>query len=73
MARNNGDFNRWMVREVAKSIEAPQRILELGPGPGVGLRELLLAIPSATVIGVDPPPEMLDQAGDRTADVATAS
>ena len=35
MARSNGDFNRWVVEQLAKnSPDQPARIVELGPGPG---------------------------------------
>lgn len=41
-------------------------MVELGPGPGVGLRLLAEALPSGRVIGVEPSPVMRTQAAART-------
>lgn len=66
MARSNGDFNRWVVEELRKGYrEQPARIVELGPGPGVGLEAALRAFPSARLWGVDPSLEMLAQCRKR--------
>jgi trans-aconitate methyltransferase len=66
MARFNGDFNRWVVDEVKKQYkDQPDRIVELGPGPGVGLEALLSAFPKAHVWGVDLSREMLSQSRKR--------
>lgn len=54
MAKNNMRFNQWLVAEVARTIPPPKTAVELGFGPGLGLRELLYAFPDARVIGVDP-------------------
>jgi SAM-dependent methyltransferase len=66
MARGNADFNRWLVREVG-TLDLPgvERIVELGPGPGVGLQETLRAFPYAHVWGVDLSPVMLAQSRRR--------
>jgi trans-aconitate methyltransferase len=66
MARSNGDFNRWVVEELGKQYrDQPARIVELGPGPGVGLEAALRAYPSARIWGVDPSREMLSQSRKR--------
>jgi len=66
MARGNADFNRWFVHEISSlSSNDVRRIVELGPGPGIGLQETLRAFPEARVWGVDPSPEMLAQARKR--------
>ena len=73
MARSNGDFNRWVVRELReRSHDEAARIVELGPGPGVGLEETLRAFPAARVWGVDPSPEMLSQSRGRNLEQAKA-
>jgi SAM-dependent methyltransferase len=66
LARNNADFNRWLVREIrGLGLHDVKRIVELGPGPGVGLQETLRAFPDALVWGVDPSPEMVSQSRKR--------
>jgi trans-aconitate methyltransferase len=66
MARSNGDFNRWVVEELGKQYQdQPARIVELGPGPGVGLEAALRTYPSARIWGVDPSREMLSQSRKR--------
>ncbi len=66
MARFNGDFNRWVVGELQEQRhDQPSRIVELGPGPGVGLEALLHGFPDARVWGVDPSAPMLAQSRRR--------
>lgn len=66
MARRNGDFSRWVVGEVGKQCAGEEmRIVELGPGPGVGLQEILRVFPRAQVWGVDLSGEMLSQSRKR--------
>jgi SAM-dependent methyltransferase len=70
MARSNGDFNRWAVRELRERSQNGmdgriERIVELGPGPGVGLEETLQAFSAAQVWGVDLSTEMLSQSRRR--------
>ena len=68
MVRSNGDFSRWTVGELRRHLTwVPTRIVELGPGPGVGLEELLGAFPEAKVWGVDPSREMLAVSRQRNA------
>jgi trans-aconitate methyltransferase len=66
MARRNGDFNRWVVGEVRKQSPGEEmRIVELGPGPGIGLQETLKLFPQAQVWGIDLSTEMLSQSRKR--------
>lgn len=69
MARGNGAFNVWMVQSLRERLEpgAVTRVVELGPGPGVGLACLLEAFPRAQVWGVDRSSTMLGQARRRNA------
>jgi len=68
MVHSNGDFSRWTVAELRRHLTwVPTRIVELGPGPGVGLEELLGAFPEAKVWGVDPSREMLALSRQRNA------
>jgi SAM-dependent methyltransferase len=69
MARSNAGFNKWFVGEIsALGMNDVRRIVELGPGPGVGLQELLRAFPEAQMWGVDPSREMLSQCRRRNLD-----
>jgi SAM-dependent methyltransferase len=72
MARGNGSFNRWFVQEVKELSGDARRIVELGPGPGVGLQEVLRTFPEARVWGVDLSPEMLSQSLKRNRDMVTS-
>ncbi len=66
MARGNADFNRWLVHEISGlGLRDVGRIVELGPGPGVGLQEALRVFPEARFWGVDLSPEMLSQSRRR--------
>ena len=66
MARSNGEFSRWVVQELShQQLNAGGRIVELGPGPGVGLEEALQRFPRARVWGVDISPEMISQSRNR--------
>jgi SAM-dependent methyltransferase len=66
MARGNAGFNRWLVDEIGQlGVADVNRIVELGPGPGIGLQELLRVFPDAYVWGVDLSPEMLSQSRKR--------
>jgi trans-aconitate methyltransferase len=66
MAKSNAPFSAWVVGEIRKAYPSEaSRIVELGPGPGVGLQEALRLFPSAQVWGVDPSREMLSQARKR--------
>src|SRR6266508_1557128 len=54
MARSNADFSRWTVLQIEQHLkQSPRRIVEIGPGPGIGLEELLRRFPEAQVCGVD--------------------
>ena len=66
MAKRNAAFGIWVVGEILKAYPTePSRIVELGPGPGVGLQETLRLFPEAQVWGIDLSPEMLSQARKR--------
>ena len=65
MARNNAEFNRRLVDDVASLIPTPRIVVELGFGPGVGLAALLLRFPDAQVLGADPSPAVIGQAATR--------
>ena len=61
MARNNAHLNEWVVDQLAQRDAVVNRILELGPGPGVGTGALLASFPQAEVVAVDPSRVMLRQ------------
>jgi SAM-dependent methyltransferase len=65
MVRGNASFNVWVIRTVVGEVGQISRVVELGPGPGVGLHELLHALPQAHVWGVDRSPAMIAQARQR--------
>jgi trans-aconitate methyltransferase len=66
LARRNANLNRWAVNEIGKRYhEKAGRIVEFGPGPGIGLEETLRVFPTAAVWGVDLSPEMLSQSRKR--------
>ncbi len=66
MARRNADFNRWLVHEInGLDLRDIVRVVELGPGPGVGLQEALRAFPQARFWAVDHSPAMLSQSRRR--------
>ena len=69
MARSNADFNKWFVQEISGlGMNDVGRIVELGPGPGIGLQETLRVFPEARVWGVDLSPEMLSLCRKRNLD-----
>jgi SAM-dependent methyltransferase len=67
MARGNAGFNTWVVAALREGLDPSMvtRVIELGPGPGVGLACLLDAFPHAQVWGVDQSSTMLGQARRR--------
>jgi trans-aconitate methyltransferase len=66
MARRNADFSKWVVGEIRKECPGEEiRIVELGPGPGIGLQETLKLFPQAQVWGIDLSPAMLSQSRKR--------
>jgi trans-aconitate methyltransferase len=66
MARANGELSRWVVQQL-RALNPPNvdRIIELGPGPGVGLEAALQQFPRSRVWGIDASPEMLSQSRKR--------
>jgi SAM-dependent methyltransferase len=66
MARRNADFSNWVVGEIREEFRGEEiRIVELGPGPGIGLQEALKLFPRAQVWGIDLSPAMLSQSRKR--------
>jgi trans-aconitate methyltransferase len=66
MAKGNAALSHWVVDQAAAQFGgAPERIAELGPGPGVGLEALLAQFPYAQVWGIDISPVMLSQSRKR--------
>lgn len=55
MTKGNGSFNRWVGDALSDEFgaEPPNRIVELGHGPGVGTEGLLERFPAAMVWGID--------------------
>ncbi len=63
MHRGNDSLNEWVVDRLADRHESGiSRIIEIGPGPGVGLSYLLAAFPAAQVWGIDHSAVMVRQA-----------
>ncbi len=63
MARHNAHLTRRVV--AALELRGDETVVEFGPGPGVGLRQLAEALPNGRVIGVEPSPVMRAQAATR--------
>jgi trans-aconitate methyltransferase len=73
MARGNAELSKWVVQQAAAHHgDEVSRVVELGPGPGVGLEALLAQFPAAQVWGVDLSPVMLSQSRKRNQSAATA-
>ena len=66
LASGNAPFNMWLVQEIAE-LRSPdvRRIVEIGPGPGIAIQELLRTFAEAQIWGVDLSPEMLAQSRKR--------
>ena len=63
MSRGNDCLNEWVVDRLAeRHTSGIRRIVEIGPGPGVGLSYLLEAFPAAQVWGLDHSAVMVRQA-----------
>lgn len=73
MARGNAELSRWVVQQAKDHHSGMvRRVAELGPGPGVGLEELLTQFDEAQVWGVDLSSVMLSQARKRNRRAVTA-
>jgi SAM-dependent methyltransferase len=73
MARGNADLSKWVVQQAsAHHGDVVRRVVELGPGPGVGLEALLAQFPDAQVCGIDPSSVMLSQSRKRNKVAVTA-
>src|SRR3954471_18937676 len=64
MARRNAALTRRTV--AALHLRGDETVVEIGPGPGVGLLLLAEALPGGQVIGAEPSPTMRAQAALRT-------
>jgi SAM-dependent methyltransferase len=64
MARSNATLTRRTI--AALHLRGDETVVEIGPGPGVGLRLLAEALPHGRVIGAEPSPAMRAQAASRT-------
>jgi SAM-dependent methyltransferase len=66
MVLGNGEQERWAVEQAG--LRPGHRVLEVGPGPGLGLRLAAAEIsPGGQVIGVDPSAVMREMATARCA------
>ncbi|HEY2723919.1 MAG TPA: methyltransferase domain-containing protein [Pseudonocardiaceae bacterium] len=66
MALGNGEQERWAVERAG--LAAGERVLEVGPGPGLGLRLAAEEVgPKGHVLGIDPSAVMRDMATARCA------
>jgi trans-aconitate methyltransferase len=73
MARGNAELSRWVVQQAAAHHGgAVTRVVELGPGPGVGLQALLARFPDAQICGVDVSSVMLSQSRKRNKSAVSA-
>lgn len=63
MAVVNADMERAAIRNL--ELEGDERVLEIGFGPGVGIRHLVRYLPWGYVAGVDPSEVMVKQATRR--------
>jgi ubiquinone/menaquinone biosynthesis C-methylase UbiE len=57
LARSNRAVNEWTLRLLAPAAE--DRVLEVGFGPGIGIRLAAARVPAGLVAGVDPSSMML--------------
>jgi len=67
MARTNQECAAWVIDLLA--IQRNDKVLEVGFGPGVGIRLLAGLASAGYVAGVDPSGEMVEQATARNAHV----
>jgi trans-aconitate methyltransferase len=66
MARGNAELSRWVVQQAKDHHHGVvRRVVELGPGPGIGLEALLAQFEEAQVWGVDLSSAMLSQSRKR--------
>jgi len=65
MARMNADCGVWAAALL--EVNPNDRVLEVGFGPGVIIQHLSELAPAGHVAGIDPSPEMLEQARARNA------
>ncbi len=63
LARFNGPMNRRLVARL--QLGGGERVLEIGPGPGVALEAIARRLPNGRVTGLDPSPVMRSMAEAR--------
>lgn len=62
-ARNHDDnFRRFWAEHAAPQLQQGSRVVDLGCGPGLFLRDLSLTSPALELVGVEAAPYMLEQA-----------
>jgi ubiquinone/menaquinone biosynthesis C-methylase UbiE len=66
MARTNGEAAAEAIDVL--DVRPDDKVLEIGFGPGVGIRLLAARMPAGYVAGIDPSSEMVDQAAARNAE-----
>lgn len=73
MARSNAPFSAWSVDQISRlPFGDLNRVVELGPGPGIALAHMLTTFPEAQVWGIDISPEMLAQSRRHNVDAIQA-
>jgi ubiquinone/menaquinone biosynthesis C-methylase UbiE len=73
MAKGNADLSRWVVQQASVHHgDVVRSVVELGPGPGVGLEALLGQFPDARIWGVDVSSVMLSQSEKRNRSAVSA-
>jgi ubiquinone/menaquinone biosynthesis C-methylase UbiE len=65
MARSTGQRNAWTISLL--DIQADDRILEVGCGPGALIQMLAASATDGLIVGIDSSPVMLEQAAKRNA------
>jgi ubiquinone/menaquinone biosynthesis C-methylase UbiE len=67
----NADMERTVIDQLP--LSGRERVLEVGFGPGVGLRLLARRLPEGLVAGIDPSPVMIAQATRRVRRTSAAA
>ncbi|MDD5577705.1 MAG: class I SAM-dependent methyltransferase [Methylobacter sp.] len=70
MAHTKGTFTPWVLGLL--EVQAEDRVLEVGFGPGVAIQQLAASTPVGSIAGIDSSREMLEQAEARNAKTIAA-